>query len=489
MDINGIRNYIKKFPISIIRDLTIKMHIPLYLVGGCIRDYLLKRKCNDYDFAIQGDALGFAQQVSTVLKGTFVLLEQKRGSARVVCQYKNQPINLDFNTFKAKDIYTDLKRRDFTLNSIAIDLTSPNIEFIDPNNGLKDIEAKFIRIISNKAFKDDPLRMLRAVRLSSELEFAIEKDTWTAIVKLKELISKVSIERVTNEIYLILRAKNSSVFIEQLEKLGLLEQIIPEIIPLKALNQDDYHHLAVGEHSLATLSQLEGIVSNLKRLFPKWHNKIRKYLTQPITLEHNRLVILKFIALLHDIGKFATMTQEPSGRIRFIEHEVVGAKISSKIASRLKLSTKEKKMMALIIHNHMRPGHLVQLPTLTNKAIHRLFRDLDQEGVSTLLLALADRYATLGPKVFPQDLHRHYQIISFIIDKFYSPTPTIIPPKVVKGNEIMEHFGLKSGPIIGKLLREVEEAFVDKRVKNKEEALEYIATLLNNSRGTQFLSP
>ncbi|MEW6096590.1 MAG: HD domain-containing protein [bacterium] len=478
MNIDGIKNYIRKNPFSILRDLALNTNVQLYLVGGCIRDYLLKRRCNDYDFAIKGDALAFAQQVAKELKGTFVLLEEERGTARVIYQSKNQTINLDFNNLKGKDIHADLEMRDFTINAIAIDLSSPNIEFIDHKNGLKDIEAKFIRIISNKVFEDDPLRMLRAVRLSSELGFEIEKGTWETIVKLKGLISQVSAERVTNEIYLILVAKNSSFFIAQLDKLGLLEQIIPEITPLKKLKQDGYHHLPVWEHSLATLTQLEGIVSNLEKLFPKWHTKIRRYLNQSICGEHNRLVNLKFISLLHDIGKFGTMRQEFSGRIRFIEHEVLGSEISSKIANRLKLSTKEKKLMTLIIRHHMRPGFLVEVPTITNKALYRFFRDTNQEGVSVLLLALADRYATLGPNVSPEDIHRYYQIISFIIDKFYSPTPTIIPPKILKGGEIMAHFGLKSGPIIGELLKAVEEEFVDKKVKNKEDALEFIATLL-----------
>jgi len=275
-----------------------------------------------------------------------------------------------------------------------------------------------------------------------------------------------------------LNVGNSSLFISQLDELGLLEQIIPEIIPLKQLKQDGYHHLPVWNHSLATLSELEGIIANLKNLFPKWHTKIKRYLNQPISREHNRLVNLKFISLLHDIGKFGTMKEEPSGRIRFIGHEVLGVEISSKIASRLKLSTKEKKMMALIIRNHMRPGHLVQVTTVTNKALHRFFKDLSQEGVSTLLLALADRYATLGIKTSPEEIQKHYQIISFILDKFYSPTPTIIPPKILKGREIMEHFGLKSGPVIGKLLKAVDEAFVDKKIRNKEEALEFIASIL-----------
>lgn len=480
MNIEEIRGYIKKPPFSILIDLSLKTNVQIYLSGGCIRDYLLRRKCNDYDFAIKGDALSFAQQVAKILKGTFVLLEEERGTARVVYKSNQKIINLDFNNLKAKDIYTDLKRRDFTINAIALHLSFDEIEFIDPNNGLKDIEAKLIRIISDKAFKEDPLRMLRAVRLASELNFTIEKSTLEAIVKLNGLISQTSPERVTNEIYLILSAKNSSFFITLLDNLGLFEQIIPEISFLKRVKQDGYHHLSVWEHSLATLTQLEGIVSNLKRLFPKWAGEIKRYLDQPISGDHTRCVNLKFISLLHDIGKFGTMKQESSGRIRFIDHEVLGAEISSKIASRLKLSSKEEKMIGLVIRNHMRPGYLVEVPTITNKALHRFFRDMGQEGVSSLLLSLADRYATLGAKTLPKTLHRHYQIISFIIGKFYSPNPTIIPPKIVKGREIMEHFGLKSGPIIGKLLKEVEEALVDKRIKNKEEALKYIATLLKS---------
>ncbi|MEW6609014.1 MAG: HD domain-containing protein [bacterium] len=465
-------------PLSIIKDLSIKMNLPLYLVGGYIRDFLVNRESNDYDFAIKGDALFFAKKVAEVLGGTFILLEEERGTARVVCKSKNQTLNLDFNNFKGENISEDLRMRDFTINALAIDLTSANIELIDKNNGVQDLQEKIIRIISPDTFQDDPLRMLRAVRLCCELGFEIEKDTCSTIVKSKGLISNVSAERITNEIYLILSSKNSSFFITHFDKLGLFEEIIPEIIPLKEIKQNGYHHLSVFEHSIATLTQLEGIVSSLKRLFPGWHNEIRKYLNEPITKEHNRLVNLKLISLLHDIGKYGTMTQEISGKIRFIGHEILGAKISSKIASRLKLGTKEKKMIGLIIRNHMRPGYLIQAPTLTNRALHRFFRDMGQEGISSLLLTLADRYATIGQKVSPEDLHKYYQTINNIIDKFYSPSPTIMPPKILKGNEIMEHFGLPSGPLIGKLLREVEEAFVDKKIKNKQEALAFLASSL-----------
>jgi len=344
MNINKIKTCIKTSPFSILRELARTTNVQLYLVGGCIRDYLLKRKCNDYDFAINADALSFARQIAKVLKGTFVLLEEERATARVVYKSGKKIINLDFNNLKAKDIYTDLKRRDFTINAIAIDLSSNNIEFIDPNNGLKDIELRLIRVISDKAFKEDPLRMLRAVRLSSELGFVIEKATYEAIVKLNGLISEVSPERITNELYLTLSSQNSSFFITILDKLGLFERIIPEIMFLKRLKQNGYHHLPVWEHSLATLTQLEGIASNLNRLFPKWHHKIIGYLNQPISINHNRFVNLKFISLLHDIGKFGTMKQDSSGRIRFIDHEILGAEISSKIAERLKLSTKEKNL-------------------------------------------------------------------------------------------------------------------------------------------------
>ncbi|MDI6735744.1 MAG: HD domain-containing protein [bacterium] len=477
---NTEKLYKKPF-FPLLRDLALKTNIQLYLVGGCIRDYLLKRPCNDYDFAIKGDAIAFAQQVSMVMGGSFVLLDEAKVSARVVLKSKKQLINLDFNNLKAEDILADLKRRDFTINAIALDLIAKDTEFIDPLNGLKDIKAGFIRVISNSIFQDDPLRMLRAIRLSSELGFEIEKGSWEAIVRLKGLISDVSVERVTNEIYLTLAAKNSNHFITQLDKAGLLEEIIPEIISLKGLEQDTYHHLPVWEHSLSTLTQLEGIVSNLDRLFPPWHLRIKRYLNQPIGGNHIRLDNLKISCLLHDIGKSGTMTQEPSGRIRFIEHELLGAKIASKIAKRLKLSTKEKKMIELVVKSHMRPGHLVQIPILTDKVLHKFFRDLDEEVISTLLLSLADRYATIGPKVPPENLHKHYQTISLIIDRFYSPTPTIIPPKILKGGEIMKHFGLESGPIIGKLLSAIEEAFVDKKITNKKEALKFIADLLEKS--------
>lgn len=322
--------------------------------------------------------------------------------------------------------------------------------------------------------------MLRAVRLSAELGFEIESLTKEAIIKSASLISQASPERLANEIYLILAFPDSATYIDQLEKLRLLEQIFPEIIPLKNLNQQGYHHLSGWEHTLMALKELEKITAHLQDFFPRWHDQINEYLQEIIAANHTRMANLKLATLLHDLGKPGTkQIKGITGKVTFYSHDQVGAQLAGQIGHRLRLSHKEIGLLKVIIGGHMRPGFLVEAEVITERALYRFFRDLGNEGVATLILSLADRYAALSGKVSQKTLNHHYQDISFILDNFYQPSHRIIPPRILKGDEIMERFSLKPGQRIGQLLSMVEAALVDGRITNKEEALDFLNEVLS----------
>lgn len=494
-----IKNCLKSTLFSTIKALSKSKGINLYLVGGTVRDIFLGRESKDYDFALSNDVLFFAKYISVYLKGSFVLLDKAIPCVRVVCKIQTgrksqgnstgvltvndltEEINLDFSRFHygGNTIEEDIAGRDFTINAIAINLGTDEPEIIDPFNGLEDLKKKVIRIIHNQTFKDDPLRMLRAVRLSSELCFSIEDTTQKAILKSADLINQVSKERIISELYLTLKSSNSATYIDQLERLTLLEKIVPEIIPLKNLKQQGFHHLSGWEHTLTTLMELENIIANLERFFPKWHKRISEYLEEVISAEHTRLVTLKLAAILHDIGKPITKQIDiVTGKATFYCHDKVGAQLSAQIGYRLRLSNKEIDLLKIIVSSHMRPGFLVDAEVITDRALYRLFKDLGDAAVATLILSLSDRYAALGENVTSETLQHHYQDIIFILDKFYNPTPKIFPKKLLNGNEIMDRFSLGQDKRIGQLLAMVEDAFVQGEIHNKKDALRFVENIL-----------
>ncbi|MEW6679474.1 MAG: HD domain-containing protein [bacterium] len=449
----------KEEPFSTISSIAKKRGSEFFLVGGFIRDRLLKRSSKDIDFSVSKDPIGFARDVSNVLKGAFVLLDKNCG--RVVLK----DLTLDFSRIEG-DIERDIKRRDFTMNSLA--MKGPSFsEIIDLVNGISDIQKKVIRMVSKESLIGDPLRLLRAVRFSSSLNFEIEKETIKTIKENSYLIKNVASERIAYELFEILKHKESYKFLKLAFSVGILSNIIPEIIPLSKIEGRGYHHLDLLEHSFETAKQIEAIASNF--LFYEYSEKIKEYLGEATSSDHTRLSILKLIGLLHDLGKPETIKEE-DGRLRFIGHERLGEKYIKNIGKRLKFSQREILTMARITLNHMRIGTLIQGGVVTKKAIFRLGKDLSDDLIMLLILSLADRYSAVGEATTEEDIRNHEMGIKKILDFIFSKEEGIKPPKIVNGKEIMEKFDLEESPLIGKLLLLIEEAWIEGKIKNKEDA-------------------
>lgn len=477
----------------------------IFLVGGFLRDLLLGRESKDFDLVPERDAEKFARSFASEVRGSFVLLDEKNRIYRVVKQKISkkkgkQIFNLDFSQMRGKKIEEDLLLRDFTIDAMALRLD--RIEgslrtlkrakllsrlIIDPSGGIVDLRKKIVRRTSRKIFDDDPLRLLRGYRLAATLEFAIEKKTEDEIKKKVDLIKNVARERIRDELFKILSTPQSYLYFRRLHRVGLLNRIIPEIEMMKEKPENYYHREGLWGHSLETLKSLEEIFANLVKLFPKMSRKITAHLDEKIFSEVERKSLLKWAAIFHDIGKPKTLRRE-EGRVRFFGHEEAGTSLVMEIMERLKFSNKAIKIVEKTVKHHMRPGNLSEASQLTDRAIHRFFRDLSQEGVDTLLLSLADRYSyrkilpergrKLAVEMSRKSIRKHEKTVRKMLSRYYYHKERILPKPLVRGDEIMESFNLPQGPLIGKLLKIVREAQAEGKLKNREETLQFLKKIL-----------
>jgi putative nucleotidyltransferase with HDIG domain len=468
--------------------------IEAYLVGGCVRDWLLGRSSHDMDFAVAGDAVELARQVADHMGGAFVLLDGERGTGRVVTRGEDgQRLFIDFARLQGGDIISDLSKRDFTVNAIAVDIT--DVEFlshvIDPYDGRRDLQLSLVRAVSETAFLDDPLRTLRAVRLAAEMQASIEQGTEELLRQAVPLIADVSAERVRDEVARILALSGAARNLRYLDEVGLLTAIIPELETLKGVEQSEPHYLDVFEHSLEMVRRLEEVVeavegyegeselSLISLLLSPFSRQLSAHLSQPLSGDRLRLAVLKLVALLHDLGKPATKSFDDEGRIHFYGHEQEGAEIAGAILRRLRFGGKEADVAKTIVANHMRPPLLAEQQVVTTRAVYRFFRDTGDAGVDTLLFYLADHLATWGPNLQMARWRRRVEFVASMLGDYYERHHRVIsPPKLINGHDLMEEFGLEEGPQIGELLEAVREAQAEGEVNTKGESLALVKELL-----------
>lgn len=469
--------------------------VEAYLVGGGVRDWLLGRSSHDMDFAVAGDAVELARQLADRMGGAFVLLDEERGTGRVVIRGEDgQRLFIDFARLQGGDIITDLSKRDFTVNAIAIDITDAEFisRVIDPYDGRRDLQLGLVRAVSETAFLDDPLRTLRAVRLAAEMEASIEQGTQELLRRTVPLITNVSAERVRDEVAKILALSGAAENLRYLDELGLLMAVIPELETLKGVEQSEPHYLDVFEHSLEMVRWLEEVVEALEGkqatdsalsliyvLLSPFSRRLSAHLSQPISGDRSRLTVLKLVALLHDLGKPATKSVDDEGIIHFYGHGQEGAEVVGAILRRLRFGGNEVALAKTIVANHMRPPLLAEQEVVTRRAVYRFFRDTGDAGVDTLLLCLADHLATWGPNLRMARWRRRVEFVASMLADYYERHQKVIsPPKLISGHDLMDEFGLEEGPRIGELLEVVREAQAEGEVRTREEALALAKGLL-----------
>ena len=453
--------------------------IQLYLVGGSVRNLLLNREITDLDFAVDRDAIPFAKAFADRTCEAFVKLEDRPPTARVVI--RKTRLTLDFAQLRAETLGVDLQLRDFTINAIAIDLSSlltqPTVKLIDPCRGFGDVEAKRLRFPSPRVVKDDPLRMLRAYRLAAELAFEMPEPTINLIRQHKEALSTVSLERVRDEFIKILNVKNSVVYLRQMDEIRLLSQVIPEIEDMRRVQQGDYHGLDIWEHSLLAIEMFEGRPAP-DTLQPH-DREVQTYLNGSLVYGVKRWQIIKLGLMLHDVGKPTMKTISQDDNVRFLGHEKVGAEIAVEITRRLRLGRKVVKLMNCLVRNHLRIRNLIKFLPPTRQAMLRFLKNADEDWLGVLLLSYAHQRASQGRLCPPDEVSKTETVIRKIADLYYNEIlPMMIRGRLITGHDIIQTLGLKPGVRVGHILKHIEVLQFEGKIHTPEEALVAAQTYL-----------
>lgn len=438
-----------------------------YLVGGSIRDFFTK-KCEfcDRDISIKG-AENFARKLANKFGATFIELDNENKIYRIVLKDK---INfLDISEMQGNSIEDDLKRRDFTINAIAYDLS--NEKFIDVTGGLNDLKNKVLRHIDDKNFEEDPLRVLRAFRFYSMTGFEMTEELVKALKKYMPLALIPAKERINYEIMKLFGGDYASSALLKMDELGLLEKIIPQVKEMKNVPPNTHHHLDLFHHVIETVRQIEIIYAGLSG-FEKEHMDAVDFGGFP------RINHLKLAGFLHDIGKYSTWTIEESGRHRFIKHDDVGSKMVVPLLRDLKFSKKQIEYVSCMIKNHIYPSNVIVAPILNEKVMMRYVRKMGENVVDNIILAKADRLSARGVDITEEVINSNINGLNKLLEFYLSKKDSLTPlPKLLDGREIMTLLNIKPSPKLGEIISALNEAQLNGDVTTPEDAKNFVMNL------------
>lgn len=416
----------------------------VYLVGGHIRDWLLGRDSHDADFVVPEESLLLARGLADHLKGHFVPLDRTRGIARVVCYEGPQAIYVDVTLLQGETLAEDLRRRDFTVNAIAHRMGEEETRLIDPHGGREDVSRRLIRTVTPSAFADDPLRLLRAVRLAAELEFTIESQTEALLREQASLIALPAVERIRYELVKVLRTPAAPQWARFLVEACLLARIVPQLEPHFGLSMKVFERT----HRLITgLRGGEPGLAGLEAVAP-FAEELLGHLSQPTNEERCREDVLRMAALLCPL---------PPDEVR-------------RALLELRFSGYEARS-AEIITAHC--GEVYQLlgQEMSRGLAYRFFHDAEDAGVESLLLAVAWESES-------QKRARLVEGAGQLLEAYFRCYEEVISPlPLLDGHTVMRELNLQPGPQVGELLAALREAQALGQVQTREEALSFVRRL------------
>ena len=445
-----------------------------WLVGGFVRDaavHVEKEKI-DLDLAIPVVTGELACDLARRINGSGFPLDEDSGALRITL---DDGSTVDLVPFRGETIENDLAGRDFTINAIAYDLVGGR-GVIDPLGGLYALDRKFLALCSDESLQNDPLRTLRAYRFAATLGMRFGPGLTAAIKAAASGLGGVAAERMRYELFRLLDGPFAGVTLRRASGDGMLDSLFPSVRRWRGFDQGSYHEHDLMEHCLLTVEHLERVLDS-RRLEP-YGDKLLDHLALRHEADVTRLSLLKFAALFHDVAKPETLVVENGGRRRFIGHDAMGAKMVAALLVRLKCGRKTARAGARIVAAHMRLFGLAAQENPTRRSRLRYLRDIGDETPETALLSISDELATGAGD--GGDGERFFDTAREILGLFFDREGPVEP--LVRGRDLMEHFGAEEGPAIGLALAAVADAESRGEVSSREEALAFAGSFIEKFR-------
>jgi poly(A) polymerase len=454
-------------------------NIEPHLVGGCLRDAALfvSKPQIDLDFIIQPfeKTKMATQYLSDLFDSHFFPLDEERSIYRI----HTGALQCDINGMRGKEIIDDIFQRDFSMNSLYVPLSeflhyaplnAAQIPVIDLFQGYSDLIHKNIRAHNPATFQEDPLRILRAYRIASQIEGTIDPATYQLMIDSKQDLHQCAQERIREEFIKIASHEKSHHYIFAMEEAGIFSQIFPFFEWFVEVDQCYTSWLQLKDHVKAGLYYLEGIFQRIHQGDFPYARELQSILKTPLAGDCTVEVSMKIAILLHDIGKPDTL-RLMKDRLRFFEHENVGVKAAKEYLHSMHFSSKEVRFIADCIQWHMRPHNLSSVENLSKRAQYRFFRDTSPNSIPILLIALADAYAT---RMVPlQELPQYEDFIKNMLQYIFTPGIYQQTP-LLDGHAIMAITGLSPGKQVGDLQKKILEEQGVGNITSKQEAEEWI---------------
>ena len=453
MDIHQVRKEIHQDPIlSKLSKLASEKKIPLFLVGGYLRNRFIGTPRKDYDFTLSKEASSNIAMIEETLHLHFFKVGKEEMNTTTY-RIMKEDLSIDLTFLQGDTIEEDLLRRDFTINAMAFSLQYETFHWVEES--LEDIEKKLIRPVSIHSIDQDPLRMLRAIRYHCTLDgFAMEKGLKEEISLKKGKILSLPGERIKTELDQILLSSRPAMGMKSLYESDLFLTLFPELKGLENLGQNEHHHLNVLFHTLLMIEKISWAFEWVARNHQK------------ISLTQEDWLSLYYAALFHDIGKQDTYSKDERERVHFYYHESFSVQAAERIMERLRFSNLMKNKILHLIKNHMR---ILNLSWKTKEtALKRLVNQIGDETPLLILHTLADKEASRGILSIQIDevVERH----CLRILELFKEKEIVHPPPLITGHDVMA-LGYSSGPRVGQILDFIRRRQVEGEIKNREEAL------------------
>ncbi|HEX9116071.1 MAG TPA: HD domain-containing protein [Anaerolineae bacterium] len=504
-----------------------------WIVGGFVRDALLGRRSHDLDLIVPGHGIELAAALSRAFHGDFFVLDRERDVARaILTRPDGETVEVDVARLRVPDLAGDLALRDFTINAIASPvpgralLPGAEVGLIDPFDGRADLAQGLIRAVGDAAFRDDPLRTLRAVRQAVELGFHLDDSTCDLILRDGHLLAGVAAERIRDELLRVVAAPGAWQHLRLLAQLDLLRPTLPELQALIGVTQSAPHYLDAFDHTRSVLAHAEGILALLwpdgpygrparaapvggpggddvapgpdcarpagpdpiqstpdgqwavlAGMLAPYADDLRGHLLEPLAAGRTRRDLFLWAALAHDWGKATTRSVGADWRVHFYDHDHQGASMVENRLRLLAFSAAEAGYAGRMVDLHMRPGHLTRHYPPSQRALYRFYRDAGAIGPDIALLAIADKMATRGPQVDyeAEFLPNLMDVAAQVFSAYFREHETRVDPALLlDGRQVMAELGLAPGPRVGKLIEGLREAQAVGEVTTIDEACAWL---------------